>query len=574
MAYIAKKKNREGKYYVYLVEGYREGDKVRQRTLKNYGSLEVLEKNEPGAFERLRQEAKEGKIGKKAQEELVVKFDLDSPISFEDVNYGWKLLSEIYDSLGISKILCDHQKGSKSNFNLDDVLRLLVFQRTLKPGSKLATVNSQTEMFGNWDIDYNAMTRSLPLLNEVKEKVQLQMHQSIADTIGRTATLVFYDVTNYYFEADIDDLDTLDDEGNVIDEGIRRRGPSKEKRPNPIVQLGLFMDSNGIPISYKLFRGNQTDPITYIPAIEQVKKQFGIERIVVVADKAMNSKGNTSETFKNNDGWLFSQKHRGRRGAPKEIQSFLLDAEGWEYNEGLTFAKKSMIRERKLNDKIVVKEKVLATWNKKYADREKIRRDGAIAYANKLTDAEIFRQTCKKGGKKYLTLSTVDGETGEMKAFSPFIKIDTDEVAFDEQFDGMNVLVTSEINMSDEDMLTHYRELSRIEDCFKVTKTELNARPIFVWKKEHIEAHFLSCFISLILIRIIQYKTRWRISPSRIIGALNSARANKLSQGYYRVQANEDLKQLHKDLGIKWEHGFVKFEELNKYATGWCTTKK
>jgi transposase len=186
-----------------------------------------------------------------------------------------------------------------------------------------------------------------------------------------------------------------------------------------------------------------------------------------------------------------------------------------------------------------------------------------LEYAGKLTDAEIFRQTSKKGGKKYLELSTVDKETGEKIPFSPFINIDFGEVKFDEQFDGMNVLVTSEVKMSDEDMLTHYRELSRIEDCFRVTKTEFHARPVFVWKKEHIEAHFLTCFLALIFLRIIQHQTQWMLSPAKITQALNSAKANELTKGYYRVQANEDLLRLQEKMGIDWKKGIVKVEELN-----------
>lgn len=124
---------------------------------------------------------------------------------------------------------------------------------------------------------------------------------------------MFYDVTNYFFEIDVPDEDIRDENGDLLVEGLRRRGASKEYRKDPIIQMGLFMDMNGIPIAYKLFRGNLTDPITYIPAIEQVKKQFGIERLVVVTDKAMNSTNNLNATIKNNVGWIFSQKHRGKR---------------------------------------------------------------------------------------------------------------------------------------------------------------------------------------------------------------------------------------------------------------------
>ncbi|MBJ6746717.1 IS1634 family transposase, partial [Streptococcus sp. 121] len=330
-------------------------------------------------------------------------------------------------------------------------------------------------------------------------------------------------------------------------------------------------------ISYKLFRGNQTDPVTYLPAVEEVKKQFGIERIVVVADKAMNSKTNVSAMLEQGDGWLFSQKHRGKRGAPKDIQEQILNSEDWHFNAEATFAKKSYIRERRLGtgkNSPVVKEKVLITWNEKYAKREQIRRDGALEYASKLTNAELFRQTSKKGGKKYLDLSYVDEETGEIKPFSPLIRIDQEQVDFDAQFDGINVIVTSETEMSDEAILDSYKQLGKIEDCFRVTKTELESRPVYVWTEEHIEAHFLTCFIALIFIRLLQCRTDWAMSPERMIRALNSAKATRLQDDYYRLQESPDMQELNKLLGIDWTKGVVKFEELRNYARGSYTTRK
>jgi transposase len=333
------------------------------------------------------------------------------------------------------------------------------------------------------------------------------------------------------------------------------------------------MDTRGIPISYQLFSGNETDPITYIPAIEQVKKQFGLEKIIVVADKAMNSKKNITRTLENKDGWLFSQKHRGKRGAPKDIQDFILEPSGWIYNEEMTFATKSMIRTRQLEGKAnVAKEKVLVTWNKKYALREKKRRDGAIEYASKLTDAELFRQTSKKGGKRYLSLSYLDKDTGEIKPFNPLIQFDKEQIEFDEQFDGVNVLVTSELEMDDDDMIQHYGELYKIEDCFKITKSNIESKPVHVRIEEHIEAHFLTCFLALVFLRILQNKTHWQLSPNRLIEALNSAKSNELTTGYYRVQANDDLRMLLELLEIKWNKGIVKYEEINKFSKGWYTT--
>lgn len=571
MAYIAVRKNREGKTYVYLAESYRVNDKVSTRNIKSYGQLERLEAKEPGILERLKSEAKAGILSGSRPEKLSIDFQMNELINNPFQNYGWKILEDIYKMLDITPVL-DKVKR-KSEYDLDEILRLLVFGRILNPQSKSKTVENQSLLWGEWNIDRQHMYRSLKHFNEVKEEIQLAAHHSIVKNMGREAMLVFYDVTNYYFEIDLNDEDIIDEEtGEIIEEGLRKRGPSKERRPKPIVQLGLFMDTKGIPISYKLFRGNQVDSITYLPAIEQVKKQFGLERIVVVADKAMNSAGNVTQTRDNGDGWLFSQKHRGSRGVAKGIQEFVLDTNGWEYNEKLTKAKKSMIRKRKLSDGTTTEEKVVVTWNKKYADRERIRRDGALEYIETLTNPERFRASCKRGGKKYIEMYELDKETGEKNPLSPFLDIDYEKVEFDAKFDGINVLVTSEINMSDEAIINHYHELSKIEDCFKVTKTEFDTRPVYVSLKAHIEAHFLTCFLSLIIIRILQNATDWQLSPRRIVDALNSSVVNELGKGYSRVHASDDMQLLNKMLGIEWQYANIKNEKLAQYAKAWCTT--
>ena len=321
MAFIRKQKNREGKIYVYLVEGYRENGKVKQRILKNYGILQELEKNEPNIYERLRQEAKEGALPEITEKNIELTLDLTKKIDNPDKNYSWLLLDELYNKLGISQITDDFMKKNKRiKYDISKILKLLTYQRILSPKSKLATVKSQEELFGAWNITENQMDRGLDKLNDLKKDIQLAVHNNIKNTIGRTATLVFYDVTNYYFETDMDDIDIVDENNEVIEKGMRKRGPGKENRKNPIVQMGLFMDSNGIPITHMLFPGNETDPVTYLPAIEEVKKQFGFERIVSVADKAMNSNKNIKEILENEDGWIFSQKFRGKRGGKKYMQ--------------------------------------------------------------------------------------------------------------------------------------------------------------------------------------------------------------------------------------------------------------
>ena len=555
-------KNREGVQYVSIVEGYRDKDKVKHRTIKSLGKLKDLEAGNPNYLAELKENLKEGKF-QLDSETLALTLDLNTKISCPLQNYGWLLLDEIYRSLGISKVLAQHQRTTKSKIDLNEALRLLTAKRILDPSSKWKSVATQEQLFGEFNLSYQDVYRSLDSLCLLSEEIQQQMHKSIAKSVGRVGALVFYDVTNYYFETDLDDEPVKMD--GVTIPAFRKRGPSKEKRPNPIVQMGLFMDTNGIPIAFQLFPGNCVDVKTYLPAVEQLKKQFGIERIVVVADKGMNSKNNITETLDNEDGYLFSQKIRGTRGAPKDIQDFALDPEGWMTNEKETFAKKSMIRKRILKKKEVT-EKILVTWNQKYDFREKVRRQKSVEYAEKLTASERFRMTMKKGGKRYLEVENIDEETGEIKRLTPHISIDEEQIAFDEQFDGLNVLITSEVGMSDDEMLASYRSLSRIEDCFKVMKSTFDARPIYVWTEPHIKAHFLVCFVSLTIMRLLEHKLNKEFSPERIQGALQSAQCRPLDKGYWEVFGNEDFLKINELLGKEWNRQYVPLEVLKTYG--------
>jgi len=555
-------KNREGTQYVSVVEGYRDKDKVKHRTIRSLGKLKDLEAGNPNYLTELKEDVKAGKF-QPDPETLSLTLDLNRKISNPLQNYGWLLVDEIYRSLGIDKVLSMHQKGTKSKIDLNEALRLLTAMRILDPQSKWRSVQSQGVLFGDFNLTPKDVYRSLDAFSLLSEEIQLQIHHSVTKSVGRTGALVFYDVTNYYFETDLDD-EPLEMDGESIP-AFRKRGPSKEKRPNPIVQMGLFMDTNGIPIAYRLFPGNCVDVKTYLPAVEQIKKQFGIERIVVVADKGMNSRNNISETLQNSDGYLFSQKVRGTSGAPKDIQAFALDSEGWIANKQETFAKKSMIRKRTVNKKEIT-EKILVTWNQKYDFREKVRRRKSVEYAEKLTAGERFRLTMKKGGKRYLDVESLDEETGEIRRLTPHISIDEEQIAFDEQFDGISVLITSETEMSDEEMLTSYRSLSRIEDCFKVMKSTFDARPIYVWTRPHIDAHFLVCFISLTIMRLLERKLNGELSPERIQSALLSAQCRPLEQGYWEVFGNDDFLEINEILGNKWNRLYVPLEALKKYG--------
>jgi len=578
MAYLGKLKNREGRIYYTIIESFRTKDVVKHRTIQRIGRHDQLMASgitDPEAY-AMQAVAKFNET--KIPTTLTKTITTAEKITPSLLNLGHQIPQKIYDAFGIPQILSEYSKNHKYEYDLNEVLKLLVLGRILSPASKSSTIDSfQATLAGNWHISQNDMDRSLDHLQLLKQPIQEEVHKNITKLTNRTGYLAFYDITNYYFETDLDDPDELANGSKtilnktqqkkqgikpeqVVATGLRKRGASKEYRRNPIVQLGLFMDEHGIPIAYEIFPGNFSDPKTYIPAMEQLKKQFNLIRIITVADKAMNSKDNISDAANRGDGWLFSQKVRGTTGIPKDIQNFVLDPGGWEYNKDMTVAKKSMIRTRKLDNKKdgkTVTEKVVVTWRESYAKREKARRDGAVAYASALSNPELFRRTMRKGGKKYLQMTVLDMRTGKRIPAHPHLSIDQTQVDFDAQFDGMNAIVTSEVDMPDEQIITTYGQLSKVEDCFRVTKFNLHARPVYVWTKTHIEAHFLTCFIALAIMRYLQYKLNYKYSPTRIIEALKNITGQYWAQGYWEVFSNDDAREILKLLGISMDRRYI-----------------
>ncbi len=582
MAYLRKLKNREGHIYYHIVESYRTKNIVRQRVLQRIGRHDQMLSSgivDPEATATLAL-----KQYKESRPRLLTKVvSADDDITPTLLNLGYQIPLKVYDTLGISKPIDEYTESHKFKYDLSTVLKLLVIGRILDPASKSKTITDfQKTLHGSWTVSQHDMYRALDHLPNLKQPIQKQMHKNLTRLTGRTGYLAFYDVTNYYFETDLDDPDTLVngsvtmlnktqqkkqgiDPADIAIPGLRKRGCSKEYRRNPIVQLGLFMDSNGIPIAYEIFPGNCSDPKTYIPAMEQMKKQFGLTRIITVADKAMNSQTNIADAVSRGDGWLFSQKVRGTTGIPKDVQSFVLDPNGWEYNEDLTVAKKSMIRTRRLGNKKqdgkitqqTVTEKVVVTWRESYAKREKARRDGALEYASALKNPERFRRTMRAGGKKYLKVTMLDVRTGQLVMAHPHIDIDQAQVDFDTQFDGMNAITTSELNMSDEQIIAAYGQLSKVEDCFRITKFNIHTRPIYVWTEAHIEAHFLICFIALTIIRYLQYRLSYEYSPGRMIEALRSITGQYWAQGYWEIFRDDTAGEMLKLLGVSMDKKYV-----------------
>jgi transposase len=553
MASIQLIKNREGKNYVVLFESYRENGKSKTNAVKSFGRLDKLKENGHPSYEELRTMAKENKIDYKSKKTKVhVVLDLNEKISCSK-NYGYKLLESIYNQLDISKVVDEYSKDYKYKYDLDEVIRLLTFQRVINPSSKFKAIESKNSLFYPPNISQNDMNRSLKHIANIVDDIQYLIHKSVSKTMTRDVTLIFYDVTNYYFCIDQNDQDVLDDEGNIISSGLRKKGYSKENRSSPIVQMGLFMDQNFIPIAYKLFDGNINDVSTYKEFIQKIKDKFKLKNIVIVADKAMSSKDNISKTIEYGNDYIFSTKIRGK--VDKKLLKFALGKDEWKYNDQKDFAIKSTIE----GDK-----KIVVTWSQKYANRQSKKRDGLIKYLSGLKNPNKYKTSIVKDVyKKYVKVSVEDKKTKEKQFLSPFIDIDYQRIDQEELLDGINVIITSKVDMKDEDIVSAYHGLYKIEDCFRVSKSVLESRPVFVWKKEHIQAHFLTCYIALVIVRMMEYKLDYKYSAKAIVEALRSMSACYRTKDYYQTDSNEQSVEILKLLGVDWTNKYQSVEKIN-----------
>ncbi len=545
---------------VYLVEGYRdENGKSKQRTIKKYGNLEELELKDPSILDKLKVEARNRKKNEVIITHNLLKLNSEQE---KDQNYGYFFLDNIYKALAITDFIENYDFETKFKYDLDKILRLLIFSRILNPMSKKATVENQDAYFEEFNVDLKSVYKSLSNFKEIKIDLQNHLNERVSATYGRDASLVFYDVTNYYFETEIED-------------DLKKKGPSKEKKSTPIVGMGLLIDSNGLPIAYDLFPGNTHDSSTLIPFIENMRKQYSFGRVILTADKALNSGKNLAYLKSKNDGYIVSQKIRGMS---KTFINEVLSEGGYACNAKGTFKIKSFLRDRETKDEngknVILKEKVVCFWSKDYDDREKHKREKLEErIAAYLESPAKLKSSNSYGIKKYLKLQNIDTETGEIEDIEPHVEFDQEKYNRDVSLDGYYAIVSSELNLSNEDIIKKYRGLWKIEESFRVLKTDLEGRPVYVKTPDHVEGHFLICFIALLISRILEMKLDNKYSIRKIQKSLANATCRKIGNGLYSLnKQDETFRSIEKTFKVSLDYSNVRLEQLRDWKKTLRTT--
>ena len=555
---------RTGRTFLTIVEGYRDPKtkKVKQRTVKSLGYLDDLEKEFDDPVAHFREVAKEmTKEAKEASKILSFEFAANEQVDSTTVlrkNLGFCILSYFYHKLRINDFLINRQRNLNIKYSLNNIFQMLVYLRTLDPSSKKYSFENMDKFFLDFDFEIHDVYRALDYFSLYKDDLLLHIHEMIRMTYGRDTSNVYYDVTNYYFEI------------KEPDEFLKK-GVSKEHRTTPIVQMGLLMDNSGLPISYKLFEGNTNDSQTLMPVLHDLKEDYGFGRVIVVADKGLNTGENIAYNTLNGNGYIYSQTVRGTN---KDLKSYVLSDKGYKISKD-GFKIKSRIVTTKIwveNDRgrkkqVDIDQKQVVFFSPDYAKKAIYEREKAVEKAEGLIKSSKHGKIPNSGASKYINSTPLDKETGELLNLSEYHLINEERIKEEEKFDGYYAIVTSELNMPDDKVLEAYKSLWKIEETFKITKSELKTRPVYLSTKEHIEAHFLTCFVSLLLLRLLQMSTNEKYSTRQLINEMQNITGTYIDKNYYMFDYfNEIVEDLGRTADIDLSKRFMTLGEIKKIA--------
>ena len=559
MAYFLRKDKRNDRVYLQMYESY--WDKVlkqpRTRNVESFGYVDELisdDVKDPIAYYQ-------AVVDKKEEERKNLFNEENRPRCFKETlekNVGYFLISSLIDELEVKEDIDILASVKNYQFSLYEMINQLIYARIIDPCSKSKTVSSVfPHLYKYSDISEDQIYDGLEFIGEnYKKYIELFNHQ-YEKHYKRDYSKVFFDCTNYYFEIDL----PIDD---------KQKGPSKENRSEPIIGQALLLDKDLIPLAMQMYPGNESEKPYIRKIIEEMKSRYNVNgKTVQVADKGLNCARNIYAAVKEaDDGYIFSKSIHGKGLSEKEKVWLLLENDANVFtdykddNGNILYRLKSCVDnfEYKFKEEdedgnisetvFTVKEKRVVSYNPGLAKKQK-------AEINKMVEKASNYSTYKKLSKeeigessKYINIINVDSKGKKIK---PIIELNQDKINEDLKYAGYNLLVTSEINMKPIEIYATYHNLWKIEDSFRITKSYLDARPVYLQKKETIYGHFLICYLALFLLRVLEIKCfKNKISTYEIIDFIRDFRVvNKGDDTYINISTNEKVNKKIKELTSK-----------------------
>ena len=488
--------------------------------------------------------------------------DKNIQVSF---NVGYLFLQDLYYKLGLNKICENITDKYQFKFDLNDILSKLIYSRILFPSSKLKTLELSKKLFEQPNFDYQHIERALPILCKENDFIQSELYKNSKEYASRNNRVLYYDCTNFFFEIECED-------------DFRKYGKSKENRPNPIVQMGLFMDGDGIPLCCEITPGNQNEQTTLQPLEEKIIKDFELAEIVVCTDSGLASKSNRKFNDTNNRKFITTQSIKQLKGFLKDealdltkgwkligsdktynIEKLRTDEKLIEIYKDKTFYKERWIKEDGLEQRLIV------TYSVKYQKYQKNIRNNQIERAKKFIEKnpQKLGKAKQNDPKRFITITNTT-EAGEI-AEETYYSINQSIIDEEAKYDGLYAVCT---NLEDEvqDIIKVNHQRWEIEESFRIMKTEFNARPVFHSSEEAIKAHFLICFLSLTIYRYLEKKLDNKYTVGEIIDTLKDMNLKKdtieaYSPNYIRTDLTDNL---HDKFGFRTDFEVIRKKKLKK----------
>lgn len=533
--FLIKEKRKHGTNLC-IVQSYRDPvTKVSKRKrIKNLGYLEDLQKqyDDPIAhFQKVAKEMseEEGTEKKPVQIELNPAKPLESGVDLTK-NFGYTALSVLYHELKLDAFFRGRQRSLDMDFSLNSVMKLLVYGHILFPGSIKQIYGKKEQFFDKMDFSQDDIYRSYTYFHRYKTQLQTWMHERISQTYGREKDQMYYYITKHYFETG-------------KQEQSQKPTVSANRRTDPIVQMGLFVDKKGLPVSYELVSRNPGDALILNPEIKKRARDLDVERVVLIGDNGVNSADSLYSILSGGNGYIVCQSIRG---AGKEMKDYVLNQEGY-----ISFGEECKIKSRIYTRKIQIttkngkkktvsfNEKQIVFHNKKYERCAMAEREDVLLKAKDLIASPgKYNKITAYGAAKYVQNIEYDKRTGGIIQGKQPLHLDSEGLKEEEKYDGYYLFLTSEIDESVEDLIDAYNGLWEIEDSFKYINSTYRARPVFVSRVEHMHAHFLTCFVSLTLTRVLEMKIQNRYPLSQVLQSLRKCNyvhleGNRYIQTYY-----------------------------------------
>lgn len=480
-------------------------------------------------------------------------------------NIGYLFLQDIYYKLGLNNICNEITDKYQFKFDLNDILSKLIYSRILFPASKLKTLELSKRFLEQPNFEYQHIERALPILCKENDFIQSELYKNSKNYSTRNNRVLYYDCTNFFFEIECED-------------DFRKYGKSKENRPSPIVQMGLFMDGDGIPLSCEITPGNTNEQTTLQPLEQKILDDFELSEIVVCTDAGLASKANRKFNDKNSRKFITTQSIKQLKGFLKEdaldltkgwkligsdktynIEKLRTDSKLIEIYKDKTFYKERWIKEDDIEQRLIV------TYSVKYQEYQKNIRNNQIERAKKLIEKNPKKigKAKQNDPKRFIeTMSTTtNGEVAEEVHYS----INQNIIDEEAKYDGLYAVCT---NLEDDVQkiikVNHNRW--EIEESFRIMKTEFNARPVFHTNEDAIKAHFLICFLSLTIYRYLEKKLNEKYTVGDIIDTLRNMNLkldipDNYSPNYIRTDLTDDL---HDKFNFRTDYEILSEKNLKK----------